>query len=198
MDLIPFTVAQGWACGVNAYLCVAMLGIFGRLGLLDTPGGLERTEVIGAAVGLYAVEFVTDKIPYVDSMWDSVHTVIRPTIAAVVAALWSGDAATLDQALAVSGASLTALASHLVKAGLRLGINTSPEPVTNVAASVGEDTAVAGVVALLIGNPWVAAAVAVVLLVTGVTLLVFVSSRVRRGWRRFRTWRTSRAGQDAG
>jgi hypothetical protein len=194
VDPIPFAVAQGWACGVNAYLCVAMLGIFGRLGLLDAPAGLERTEVIAAAAGLYAVEFVADKIPYVDNLWDTVHTAIRPTIAAVVAALWYGDAQTLEQALAISGASLTALASHLVKAGLRLGVNTSPEPVSNIALSVTEDASVAAVVALLIGYPWVAFALAILLLATGGTLLVLIASRVRKGMNRLRARRAARAG----
>jgi hypothetical protein len=198
VDPIPFAVAQGWACGVNAYLCVALFGIFGRLNLLDAPAGLERTEVIAAAAGLYAVEFVADKIPYIDNLWDTVHTAIRPTIAAVVAALWYGDAQTLEQALAISGASLTALVSHLLKAGLRLGVNTSPEPVSNIALSVSEDVAVASVVTLLIGHPWVAFGLAVVLLAVTLTVLVLIASRVRRGMRRLRDRRAARAGPPPG
>jgi hypothetical protein len=198
VDVVPFAVAQGWACGVNAYLCVALLGILGRLGMLDTPAGLERTEVIAAAVALYAVEFVADKVPYVDNVWDAVHTAIRPTIAAVVAALWYGDAQSLEQALAISGASLTAIASHLVKAGLRLGVNTSPEPVSNIALSVTEDIGVATVVALLVGNPWVAFGLAVVLLVGGLFLLLLIASRVRRGMRQLRSRRAARAGPPPG
>jgi hypothetical protein len=194
MDVLPFAVAQGWACGVNAYLCVALFGVFGRLGLLDAPAGLERTEVIAAAIALFAVDFVADKVPYVDNVWDAVHTVIRPTIAAVVAALWYGDAQTLEQALAISGASLTALASHLIKAALRLGVNTSPEPVSNITLSVTEDVGVAGVVALLIGHPWWAFGLAVVLLVGGLVLVLLIASRVRRGMRRLRARREGRAG----
>jgi hypothetical protein len=81
MEALPLVISGGWAAGVNAYATVLLLGIFGRLGLGEVPDGLERPEVMIAAGTLYAVEFVTDKIPYVDHVWDSIHTAIRPTIA---------------------------------------------------------------------------------------------------------------------
>jgi hypothetical protein len=180
-------VSSGWASGVNAYLLVLVLGVADRVaGLTQVPDVLGRTDVLVVAGVLYAVEFVADKIPYLDSSWDAVSTAIRPTVAAVVAVLLAGDASTLEQALyAVLGGG-TALASHSVKAGLRLAINTSPEPVTNVGASLGEDVSVLGVVLLALSYPWIALAVVLVLLACGVTLLVFLLRRVRRGWRRWR------------
>jgi hypothetical protein len=180
-------VSSGWAGGVNAYLLVLVLGLADRVaGLTQVPDVLGRTDVLVVAGVLYAVEFVADKIPYLDSSWDAVSTAIRPTVAAVVAVLLAGDASTLEQALyAVLGGG-TALASHSVKAGLRLAINTSPEPVTNVGASLGEDVSVLGVVLLALSYPWIALAVVLVLLACGVTLLVFLLRRVRRGWRRWR------------
>jgi hypothetical protein len=187
VDLLPLVVSSGWASGVNAYLLVLVLGLADRVaGLTQIPDVLGRTDVLVVAGVLYAVEFVADKIPYLDSSWDAVSTAIRPTVAAVVAVLLAGDASTLEQALyAVLGGG-TALASHSVKAGLRLAINTSPEPVTNVGASLGEDVSVLGVLLLALNHPWIALAVVLVLLVCGVTLLVIVLRRVRRGWRRWR------------
>ncbi|MGN6577751.1 MAG: DUF4126 domain-containing protein [Nocardioides sp.] len=187
MDLLPLVVTSGWASGVNAYLLVLVLGLADRwAGLSQIPDVLGRTDVLVVAGVLFAVEFVADKIPYLDSSWDAVSTAIRPTVAAVVAVLLAGDASTLEQALyAVLGGG-TALASHSVKAGLRLAINTSPEPVTNVGTSLGEDVSVLGVVLLAISHPWIALAVVLVLLATGATLLVYLLRRVRRGWHRWR------------
>jgi uncharacterized protein DUF4126 len=182
--VLPLVLSNGWAAGVNAYAVVLILGLAGRLGLADAPDPLMRTDVLVAAGGLYAVEFVTDKIPYVDSMWDAVHTAIRPTIAAALGALLAGDADTLTQALAAAGAGGTALASHAVKGGLRLGINTSPEPVTNITASLLEDILVAVVVVLALSYPWVALALAAALLAGGLVLVFRLLRRVRR-----RRWR---------
>lgn len=179
-------VSSGWASGVNAYLVVLVLGIAGRAGVDGIPQVLGRTDVLVVAAVLYGMEFVADKIPYVDSTWDAVSTAIRPTVGAVVAVLLSGDADTLEQAVyAVLGGG-TALASHSVKAGIRLAVNTSPEPASNTVASVLEDLAVIGVLLLAVAHPWLALAVCLVLLVAGVSLVVFLVGRVRRGWRRWR------------
>jgi hypothetical protein len=179
--------ASGWASGVNAYLVVLVLGIVGRVTELDqVPHALTRTDVLVVAGVLYGMEFVADKIPYVDSTWDAVSTAIRPTAGAVIAVLVSGDATSLEQAVYGVVGGGTALASHAVKAGLRLAVNTSPEPVTNAGASVGEDLTVLGVVMLAVYHPWLALVVCVVLLAVGLTLLVLVFRRVRRGWRRWK------------
>jgi hypothetical protein len=190
VELAPAVFASGWASGVNAYLCVLVLGLFGRFaGAEAVPEALTRTDVLVVAAVLYLLEFVTDKIPYVDSLWDGVSTAVRPAAGAVIGLLVAGDAGTLEQAvLAVSGGG-AALVSHLVKGGLRLVVNTSPEPVTNTAVSLGEDLAVAGVATLVVVAPLVAFGVAAVLLVAGAVLLVVLWTRVRRGWRRLRAWR---------
>ena len=190
MELVPAVLASGWASGVNAYLCVLVLGLLGRFGGVESvPEALTRTDVLVVAAVLYVLEFVTDKIPYVDSLWDSISTAIRPTVGAVIGLLVAGDASTLEQAvLAVSGGG-AALVSHLVKGGLRLIVNTSPEPATNIGVSLGEDVAVAGVATLTVVAPWLALTVAGIFLVTGIVLLVLLWSRVRRGYRRYRAWR---------
>ena len=147
---------------------------------------LGRWDVLAVAGFLYAMEFVADKIPYVDSTWDVVSTAIRPTAGAVIGVLLAGEADTLDQAVSGVVGGGTALLSHLVKAGGRLAINASPEPVTNIAASLLEDAAVLGVVWFAIEHPRAAAAVAAVLLVAGLVVLWFVARLVRRGWRRWK------------
>jgi Domain of unknown function (DUF4126) len=186
MDTLPLSIANGWASGISAYGVLLIAGILGRVGYADTPQALQRTDVMVFVGVLLALEFVADKIPYVDSIWDSIHTVIRPTIAAVLGVLIANDASTLDQAVAASTSSITALLSHLAKGGLRLAINTSPEPVTNIGTSLGEDGAVIGVTVLAWQYPWAAATIAIVLLVLGLTLTYFLLSRIRRGWVRLR------------
>jgi len=187
VDGLALAFSSGWASGVNAYLVVLVLGLADRVGQLDqVPDGLGRWDVLAVAGLLYAMEFVADKIPYVDSTWDAVSTAIRPTAGAVIGVLLAGDAGSLEQAvLGVVGGG-TALASHAVKAGSRLAINTSPEPVTNVAASLIEDLAVLGVVWFAIEHPRAAAGIAGVLLATGLVGLYLVARLVRRGWRRWK------------
>ncbi len=186
MESLALSFSSGWASGVNAYLVVLVLGLAERFGGADVPEVLGRWEVLAAAAFMYSVEFVADKIPYVDSTWDAISTVIRPTAGAVVGVLLSGDADTLDQALNGAVGGTSALASHLVKAGGRLAINASPEPVTNITASVVEDVVVLGLVAFAINHPEAAAVIAAVLLVAGLVLLRLAIRLVRRGWRRIR------------
>lgn len=189
MELLPLVFSTGWASGVNAYLVVLMLGLLGRVTDVAVPDALTRVDVLVVAGVLYAMEFVADKIPYLDSTWDVVSTAIRPTAGAAIALLVSGDATTLEQAVLVAVGGGAALASHLVKASLRAAINTSPEPVSNVGASIGEDVTVAGVVLLAVHHPWWALGVSVTLLVLGTALAFVVLRRVRRGWRRWRARR---------
>jgi hypothetical protein len=188
MDTVPLAIANGWGCGISCYAVVLISGLVGRFGAADTPEALQRTDVLVAAGLLLALEFVTDKIPYLDSLWDSVHTVVRPAVGAGVGALIAADLSGIEQIVAASGTGGMALASHLAKGGIRLGVNASPEPVTNVAVSLSEDGAVATVTLLAWEHPWIAATIALVLLVAGVALAVYLVRRVRRGWRRLVDW----------
>jgi hypothetical protein len=187
MDALAMTFSSGWASGINAYLVVLVLGIADRVGsVAEIPDVLGRWDVLAAAGFMFAMEFVADKIPYIDSTWDAISTAIRPTVGAVIGVLLAGDASSLDQAvLAVVGGG-TALLSHLAKAGGRLAINSSPEPVTNVAASLTEDAAVLGVVWFSIEHPQAAAAIAGVLLLFGLGLLLVIGRWIRRGWRKWK------------
>jgi Domain of unknown function (DUF4126) len=187
MDALALTFSSGWASGINAYLVVLVLGIADRVApFTDIPDVLGRWDVLAVAGFLYAMEFIADKIPYIDSTWDAISTAIRPTAGAVIGVLLAGDASSLDQAvLGVVGGG-TALLSHLVKAGGRLAINSSPEPASNIVASLTEDAAVLGVVWFALDHPEAAAAIAGVLLLLGLVMLFFVGRLVRRGWRRWK------------
>jgi Domain of unknown function (DUF4126) len=186
-QLIPWVFTTGWASGVNAYATVLVLGLLGRYAdVAEIPTSLTRGDVLIAAAVLFILEFVADKIPYVDSVWDAVHTVIRPVVGAVIAALLAGDDTTLSQAFAAATGGVLALASHLAKAGLRAAVNTSPEPASNIIVSSGEDICVAGVVALAAAHPWVSASIAAALLLITSILVVKLWRRVlafRARWR---------------
>ena len=197
MDLVTLGRSLGFslAAGLNLYATVAILGLAARYGWVELPPQFQvfnHDVVIGAAIVMYLIEFLADKIPYFDSLWDAVSTAIRPTVGAVIGLLIAQDAPTLEQAILAACGGAAALVSHLVKGGLRLIVNTSPEPASNITVSVGEDVAVAGVTTLAVLNPGLALAIAALLLVTGILLLVLLWSRVLRGWRRFRAWRARR------
>lgn len=187
MSPLAFVFSSGWASGLNCYLVVLVLGVADRVHDTDqVPNVLQRWDVLGVAAFMYAMEFVADKVPIIDSTWDAVSTAIRPTAGAVVGVLIAGQADSLNAAVAAVVGGGTALLSHSVKAGARLAINSSPEPVTNIAASITEDLAVLGVVWFAIQHPRAAAAIAAVLLLGGLVLLYFLARLVRRGWRRWK------------
>ncbi|MFJ2894676.1 DUF4126 domain-containing protein [Streptomyces sp. NPDC087218] len=193
MSVLPLVFTSGWASGINAYAVVLLLGIFGTTGLSDeVPDTLQRTDVLVVAGVLFLCEVVADKVPYVDSVWDSVHTVIRPVAGAVVAALLAGDDGSLPELAAAAIGGSTALMSHLVKAGTRMAVNTSPEPVSNILMSIVEDLGVAGIITFAIFHPVAAAVIAGTLLLLGIVIVAFLFSRIRRFLRRRKQRREER------
>ena len=178
--VMGLVAGSGWASGVNLYAAVALLGILGRSGFGAVPDALTRTDVIAIALGMFALEFVADKIPYLDSLWDAVHTVIRPMGAVALGALLSGEAETWQQVAAALGSGGLASASHIAKATTRLAVNTSPEPATNIGVSLVEDGLVAAVIWFAVTNPWIALGLVVVLLVAGAVLTVTLVGVARR------------------
>ncbi|MGI5374756.1 DUF4126 domain-containing protein [Streptomyces sp. CA-251387] len=185
MSVLPLVFTSGWASGINAYAVVLLLGIFGATGLSDeVPEALQRPDVLIAAGVLFLCEAVADKIPYVDSAWDAVHTVIRPVAGAVVAALLAGQSGSVPELAAGAVGGSTALVSHLVKAGTRMAVNTSPEPFSNIVVSIAEDLGVGALITLAIFYPVAAAVVAGALLLAGLLMVLFLASRIRRFLRR--------------
>jgi hypothetical protein len=185
VSVLPLVFTSGWASGINAYAVVLLLGVFGATGVSDAvPESLQRPEVLVTAAVLFLCEAIADKIPYVDSVWDSVHTLIRPAAGAWVGAVLAGHSGSLNDVVAGLIGGSTALASHTVKAGTRMAINTSPEPFSNVIMSLAEDLGVGGIVSFAMFHPQAAAIIAAVLLVAGLTVLFFLVSRIRRFLRR--------------
>jgi hypothetical protein len=185
MESLAYVLTSGWASGVNVYATLLVIGLIGRYGDVErVPDVLERTDVLLLTAVLSALEFVADKIPYVDSAWDAVHTVIRPAVGAILGTLVAGEADDLGEAAGAVLGGTTALASHAAKASLRLAVNASPEPASNIVLSLSENAAVVGVLLLAIDYPWLALAVAMALLVAAGVFAVVLIRTIRRGWDR--------------
>ena len=163
--LFAIGVLLAWLAGIRVYLTVFGVGLAGMLGWLDLPQALEVAQspwVLGVSGALAVAEFFADKIPGVDSGWDLLHTLLRvPAGAFLAAATLSPDTGgDLSTGMLATGAGV-ALTSHLLKAGSRALLNTSPEPVSNWTASITEDVAVVGGLALAFSYPWIALAIVV-------------------------------------
>jgi hypothetical protein len=184
--LIALAAALGWASGVRLYAVVFLTGLAGALGWVALPPGLQGLQspwVLGAAGLMLVVEFVADKVPGLDSLWDGLHTLVRiPAGAALAASVFGGDQATWATIAGLAGGTLAAT-SHVAKATTRAAINTSPEPFSNVAASLAGDAAVPAMLWLAFTHPlWFAAALVVVLAVSvALTLLLlkFLETLIR-------------------
>ena len=148
---LALAMGSSWVSGINLYAGVATLGLLGRFAHLNLPGDLNVVTnwwIIGVAILLYCVEFFADKIPFVDSVWDAIHTFIRIPAGAVLAATAFGDFDKPVQVVAFLLGGGIALSSHGAKAATRAAINTIPEPVSNTAASLTEDVVAIGSIAL--------------------------------------------------
>lgn len=175
-SLAALAAGLGWASGLRLYALVFVLGALGRFGGVQLPGGLDLLShplVLGVAGVMLVAEFIADKLPWFDSLWDAVHTFIRiPAGAALAAAVMGDQGGAVQLAAALAGGSLAA-GTHFAKAGARAAINTSPEPVTNVSASLGEDVLFAGGLWMLLHQPlWFLVALAAFLLLAGVLIVM--------------------------
>ena len=159
-----------------------------RAGFGEVPDALTTDSVLIGAGVMYAIEFVTDKVPYLDNTWDLVHTFVRPAIGSVIGVEFADldRAVGAEEVLAGGAAGTTALASHVVKTGIRLGVNASPEPFSNIFISLGEDGLVAFVVALVLKEPLLALAIVVVLLAIGIGTVLLLRRAILRALERRR------------
>ena len=175
ISTLAIAMGAGWVSGINLYAAVATLGLLGRFANLRLPGELDILTswwIIGLAVALYLVEFIADKVPYVDSVWDAIHTFIRIPAGAVLAATAFGD---FDRGVQVAAFLLgggLALSAHGTKAGARAAINLSPEPASNIVASLTEDVIAVGSILLSVFAPFVLFAV-----ITVFVILSFLMAR---------------------
>ena len=164
---IGLLLGSSWATGVNMYLTIAGLGIADRVGFVDLPGNMDAIShplIIGAAILMFAVEFFADKIPVVDSAWDSIHTFIRPVGGAMMGYMAMAEMGPVAQIPVALLTGAVAADSHLTKATTRVAINTSPEPITNSVASVTEDGLVIGVLYLIAKHP----------IIAGISVIAFI------------------------
>jgi hypothetical protein len=181
------TLGFSFAAGVNLYATVALLGLASRYEWVSLPPQFQAFDndwVIGAALVMYAVEFFADKIPYVDSLWDMIHTAIRPVGGALVAVTTLGDASPTTEALVMLLGGAVATSSHLTKTSTRAAANASPEPFSNWALSLGEDVFVVGLGFLALQYPLIALAVALVLLVLIAVFATVIVRTVKRWFAR--------------
>ncbi len=189
LNALGLIVPLAFASGVNLYATVAVLGLSSHYGLVSLPEQFrvfDNPVIITAALAMYLVEFVADKIPWFDSMWDAVHTVIRPLGGALVAVTALGDASPAANALvALLGGSI-AMTTHLTKSGTRAAANTTPEPFSNWALSLGEDVLAVGLSYAALQHPITALIVAVLLLVVIVFFAAMIVRFVRRRFSRMR------------
>ena len=177
------TMGFSFAAGINLYATVAILGLASRYGWVSLPPQYEvfnNPWIIGGALALYVVEFVADKIPWVDSVWDAVHSVIRPVGGAAIAVATLGDNSPMaETVVALLGGALAA-STHFSKAGTRVMANASPEPFSNWALSLSEDAFVVGLGVLALKYPAAAAIVVIVCLAIIVTLSAWIIRAIRR------------------
>jgi nicotinamide riboside transporter PnuC len=181
------TLGFSFAAGINLYATVAILGLASRYGWVSLPEQyriFDNDFVIGAAIVLYAVEFFADKIPWVDSLWDALHTVIRPVGGALIAVGTLGEASPATEGLVALLGGTLAAGTHFTKAGTRAVANTSPEPFSNWILSVSEDIFVVALGFIALKYPLVAAVIVLVGVVLMLIFATWIARAVKRRWSR--------------
>lgn len=174
---LAMSAAMAWGAGLRLYLVVFVVGMLGKFGYVPLPEALKLLTnpiVLGAAGFMACIEFFADKIPWLDSAWDAVHTFLRIPAGAALAAGMLGDSGEgVAMAAAIIGGTLTA-GTHFGKAGTRAAANTSPEPFTNIGLSLVEDTMVAGGLAMAVANPVVFLVLLLIFVIVLILLIRFI------------------------
>lgn len=192
--IAAFVVAVCFASGLNVYATVLALGCMARMHWVELPSGLQAVEtwwVIGASALLFAAEFVADKIPGIDLLWNAAHTFVRIPVAALLAFGATSHLSPELQALAtVLGGALAAV-SHSSKLAVRAAVTASPEPLSNIALSTTEDVAAVGLTWAATHHPWIAGGAVCAALVAAVLATRWVVHAIAAGWRRLQHWQTT-------
>jgi hypothetical protein len=179
LEALSLAMGTAWTSGINLYATVAALGIAGQMDMIQLPPNLQilmHPGVIAVACVMYVIEFFADKVPYVDSGWDVLHTFIRIPAGAVLAARSLGDMNPALEIMALLAGGAVALTAHGTKATVRLAINASPEPFSNWAASVTEDITVLGGLWMIFHHPLLM----IILVVSFVALVIWVVPKLFR------------------
>ena len=197
LETLGFALGTSFASGLNLYATVAAAGLFQRFGIIQLPDSLQvlaNPFVLGIAVVMFVVEFIADKIPYVDSVWDVVHTFIRPPAAALISYSAFGHVPEEWKITAALLAGGVALTSHGAKATTRAAANTSPEPISNWTLSALEDVLAVFLAWMAAEHPILTAAIVVVLVILAVLLIWKLIGYVQVLRDRVRAWKTRPAG----
>ena len=187
--LTALLVAVSFAAGLNLYVTVAVLGLLARFHVLNLPPGLsalDQTWVISLAIALSVIEAFADKIPYVDLVWNAVHTFIRVPAAAILAYQAGNTLSPGERALVTVVAAAVAGVAHTVKTSARVAVSTTPEPFTNIALSSTEDVAAAGITWVATVHPYIAATIVVLALAVTALMVRSLMQGVRRVFARLR------------
>jgi hypothetical protein len=190
LQTLSLAMGTAWTSGINLYATVAVLGIAGRAEMIQLPPGLHVLMdplVIAVACIMYVIEFFVDKVPYVDSAWDTLHTFIRIPGGAILAARSLGPTNPALELAAILAGGTVALAAHGTKATLRLALNVSPEPFSNWAASVGEDLMVLGGLWLTFNHPLVMLLLIAAFIALAVWLIPKLFRLAKRGFQMLRS-----------
>jgi Domain of unknown function (DUF4126) len=182
LQTLGLALGAGFSSGLNLYATVATLGILQRWGIVHLPPALAvvaHPMVLGIAIALYVIEFLADKVPYLDTIWDAVHTFIRPPAAAVIAYGAAASAPSEWRWAAALLAGGVALTSHSTKASTRAAVNTVPEPFSNWALSFGEDLLAVWLTWFTTAHPTAAIVIVVALLILCAFLLYYLFRFVR-------------------
>jgi hypothetical protein len=193
-ELVALIVAVSFAAGLNVYATTATLGILSRTGLLTLPtelGLIDDWWVIGVSAALFALEFVLDKVPVVDLLWNALQTFVRVPAGAVLAYGASAPLGLEWQVAAGVGGGAIALAAHGAKTAMRASVTASPEPFSNIGLSLAEDATAIVLLWFATEYPLIAASVVVVLLVIIVVMVRWISRALRAAYRTWREWLTS-------
>ncbi len=183
-------IAASFAAGLNVYATVLTLGLLAHAHWVVLPPGLEILGdwvVIAVSGTLFAAEFVADKIPGLDMIWNALHTFIRVPVAGLLAYRASSHLSPEMQLLATMGGAAIAMVAHSSKTAVRAIVTPSPEPVSNIALSTGEDGIAIGLTWLVTQHPWTAASIAIAFIVIALPMTRWVVGALRRTWRRVQT-----------
>lgn len=182
-EIVASAIAASFAAGLNVYATVATLGLLARSGMLQLPPELHLLGdwwVIGVSIGLFAIEFFADKIPAFDLLWNALHTFVRVPVAALLTYQATAHLSPTAQLIAAAAAALIALAAHGGKLAARAAVTPSPEPLSNIGLSLGEDVIAVSLTWFATRHPYVAAGIVAVLLTIIVVLLRWVVRAIRR------------------
>jgi hypothetical protein len=186
-QLVPLIIATSFAAGLNVYATVATLGLLGRLHAVQLPANLHMLQewwIIAIAAALFVIELFADKIPYFDLVWNALHTFVRVPVAALIAYAASANMGPGAHFASVALASGVALAAHSGKTALRVGVTPSPEPFSNMALSASEDVLAIFLTWLATKHPYIAAALAVILVILLVLAIRWIWRMLKRVYRR--------------